>query len=52
MFLGLESVGVELTQVHNNKGAMLLEKQRKAFAKNLVEAQLTHGTHTTVHHPL
>jgi hypothetical protein len=33
-----------LLQVHNNKGALLIEKQRNAFLKNMVEAQLTAGT--------
>ncbi|KAG0622622.1 hypothetical protein M758_3G112200 [Ceratodon purpureus] len=38
--------------VHNNKGALLIEKQRKAFLKNMVEAQLTAGQRVSPVHRL
>jgi len=39
MILSLQSQNL----VHDNKGASMEEKQRNAFAKNLVETQYTHG---------
>ena len=32
-----------LLNVHNNKGVLLIERQRKAFLKNMVKAELTAG---------
>lgn len=48
--IGVSKPGTLL--VHKNKGSLLIEKQRNAFLKNMVEAQLTAGRKVSPVHRL